>query len=241
MFTRTESFPSFIRLYPIISIITAIHILLWLVISLPIPFSVTIIEQLIGVNFWIAEGELWRLITPIFLHISFFHMLFNTFSLVLFGPALERMLGKSRFLITYVGTGIIANIATYFLEPLQYSHLGASGAIFGLFGVYVYIVTFRKDLIDQANSQVIITIIVIALVMTFVNSNINVVAHLFGGLAGTIIAPFVIKNKMIYYTDHASSLNIQIRQWKKFRPKFSFKSFFWIIIGILILFGLFAR
>jgi len=187
MFTRTESFRSFLKFYPVVSIIVAIHLLLWFIIFAPLPGGRELFAQMVGYNFLIAEGEYWRLITPIFIHAGFGHMLFNSFSLVLFGPALERMLGKPKFILAYLATGILANIATYYIEPLQFSHVGSSGAIFGLFGIYVYLVLKRKDLIDYANSQVIITILVIGLIMTFLNSNINIIAHIFGLIAGILI------------------------------------------------------
>ena len=194
MFTRTESFRSFLKLYPIISVIVGIHILLWAIMYVPLPGGRFILEQTVGFNFLISEGQYWRLLTPIFVHAGFSHMLFNSLSLVLFGPALERMLGKTKFILTYLGTGIIANIASYYLKPLDFVHVGSSGAIFGLFGIYVYLVLMRKDLIDQANSQIIITILVIGMVMTFINSNINVVAHLFGLFGGLLLGPIVFKN-----------------------------------------------
>lgn len=193
MFTRTESFQTFIRLYPVVSIIAAIHVGIWLFFQLPLTPIVILFNLLGGYNMGIADGEYWRLITPIFLHASFGHVLFNTISLILFAPALERMLKKIKFIFVYLGSGIIANIATFLIEPLQYTHVGASGAIFGLFGVYLFIVYFRKGLIDQANSQIIISILVIGLVMTFVNSNINIMAHLFGLVGGAILAPLVVK------------------------------------------------
>lgn len=198
MFVRTESFRSFIRFYPIVTILVGINILMWLYINIA-PNGISVYKQLIGFNLAVEQGEWWRLFTPIFLHQGFGHMLFNSFSLVLFGPALERLLGKGKILFVYVISGIIANIATFIFAPSFYLHLGASGAIFGLFGVYLYILVFRKELIDRANQQIILTIMVIGLIMTFLQPNINITAHLFGLLAGTVVAPLVLKTTRIRF------------------------------------------
>ena len=184
MFTRTESLRDFIRLYPVISIIITIHILLYLLTALPILPSRFIFELLSGMNLYIVNGDYWRLVTPIFMHAGFAHMLFNSFSLVLFAPALEQLLGKTKFILLYLFTGIAANIATLILEPLTYTHVGSSGAIFGLFGFYISIIMFRKAMMSRENSQTIMTIAIIAVIMTFVQSNINITAHIFGMLAG---------------------------------------------------------
>ncbi|MEW8970512.1 rhomboid family intramembrane serine protease [Mesobacillus jeotgali] len=187
MFTRTESLRDFIRFYPVISIIISIHILLYLLTALPIFPSKYLFGLLAGVNLYVVNGEYWRLFTPIFMHAGFAHMLFNSFSLVLFGPALEQMLGKTKFILIYLVTGIAANIATLILEPLTYTHVGSSGAIFGLFGFYISIIMFRKAMLSRENSQTIMTIAIIAVIMTFVQSNINITAHIFGMLAGFLI------------------------------------------------------
>lgn len=187
MFTRTESLRDFIRFYPIVSLIISIHILLYLATAVPVFPSRYLFEQLSGVNLFIVNGEYWRIVTPIFMHGGFAHMLFNSFSLVLFGPALEQLLGRTKFILLYLATGIAANIATLILEPLTYTHVGSSGAIFGLFGFYISIIIFRKAMLSRENSQTIMTIAIIGVIMTFVQSNINITAHIFGLLAGFLI------------------------------------------------------
>ncbi|MBF0709481.1 rhomboid family intramembrane serine protease [Alkalihalobacillus hwajinpoensis] len=190
MFVRNEDFRSFIRYYPIISILIGIHILLFVLVNLFGMYS--ILRLGVGYNRAIEIGEYWRLVTPIFLHGGFAHVLFNSFSLYLFGPALEQMLGKTKFLVGYFGAGIIANIATFYLQGSNFSHVGASGAIFGLFGIYFYMAFYRKELIDQANSQLILMILGIGLVMTFVSPNINILGHLFGFIGGAALAPILL-------------------------------------------------
>ncbi|MFK3961663.1 rhomboid family intramembrane serine protease [Guptibacillus hwajinpoensis] len=190
MFVRNEDFRSFIRYYPIISILIGIHILLFVLVNLFGMYS--ILRLGVGYNRAIEIGEYWRFVTPIFLHGGFAHVLFNSFSLYLFGPALEQMLGKAKFLVGYFGAGIIANIATFYLQDSNFSHVGASGAIFGLFGIYFYMAFYRKELIDQANSQLILMILGIGLVMTFVSPNINILGHLFGFIGGAALAPILL-------------------------------------------------
>jgi len=196
MFTRTESFRDFVRFYPIVTLIISIHILLYLATTIPFFPSRYMFELLSGVNLYIVNGEYWRLVTPIFMHASFAHMLFNSFSIVLFGPALEQLLGRTKFTLLYLATGIAANIATLSLEPLTYTHVGSSGAIFGLFGFYIAIIIFRKAMLSRENSQTIMTIAIIGIVMTFVQSNINITAHIFGLIAGFLIGAAIFNKRM---------------------------------------------
>ena len=241
MFTRTESFREFIRFYPIVTIIITIHILLYLLTVLPIFPNIWFFETFSGVNLYIMEGEFWRLITPTFMHSGFSHMLFNSFSLLLFGPALERMLGGGRFLFVYLVSGLIANIATLFLEPLTYMHVGSSGAIFGLFGYYFSMIMFQKRMMSRQNSQIIITILVISLIMTFLQPNINITAHLFGLLGGFLIGAIPYFNKK----DFSDSIqSAQIWAGNK-RKNISFQSplkiFIWGAVIIIAIIGFFTQ
>lgn len=192
MFIRTEkSVGEFFRLYPLVSILIIVNICMWGIIDLfHLEIGNAIYQWGVGHNISVYSGEYQRLIIPIFLHAGAGHMLFNSFALVIFGPALERMVGKFTFLLIYLGTGIAGNIGTYVVAPTSLTtHLGASGAIYGLLGIYMYMSIFRKDLIDQQNAQIARTIFIIGLVMTFIQPNINIPAHIFGFLAGFAIGP----------------------------------------------------
>jgi rhomboid protease GluP len=193
MFTRTESFKEFLRLYPIVSLIISIHLILFMIGYFPFFPRAWIFETFSGVNLYVAEGEVWRLLTPIFLHSGFTHLLFNSFSLVLFGPALESIVGKYRFITIYLLSGLGANIATYLFQPLTYIHVGSSGAIFGLFGFYLAIISFKKNMLSRENSQLIKTIAILSIIMTFLQSNINVTAHIFGLITGYLIGAILLK------------------------------------------------
>jgi rhomboid protease GluP len=237
MFFRTESFQQFIRYYPIVTAIIVIQVLFLLATTLPLFPSNWVFENLAGINLFVAEGEVWRLVTPIFLHSGFAHLLFNSFSLVLFGPPLEQMLGKTKFLLVYLAGGILANIATYFLHPLTYTHVGSSGAIFALFGYYVSIILFKKHMLSQQNSQIILSITAIGLIMTFLQPNINVTAHVFGLLSGLLIGA-------LFYYDKNTKINIPRPSG---RNRVNINSvppktlFIWGILLILALVGLLSR
>jgi membrane associated rhomboid family serine protease len=238
MFTRRESFRTFLQLYPVVSILVCIHILFWLLVQLPIPAVQIFFSLLDGYNAGIASGEYWRLVTPIFLHVSFGHLFFNSLSLILFAPALEKMLNRPKFILFYLCTGIIADIATFLFEPPNYSHVGASGAIFGLFGAYLFIVYFRRGTIDQANSQLIISILVIGLIMTFFNPNINIVAHISGLIGGLAIAPLFIRKQQQFVHQTYYSPSPPSRGTLK---KLKLYHAFWIIFILLIVIGLIFR
>lgn len=251
MFVRNEDFRSFLRYYPVVSTIIAIHLVLFLWMFLLWPLGGNrIFTYGVGYNLAIAHGQWWRLITPIFMHVQPGHFLFNSFSLVLFGPALEQMLGKVKFTIIYLLTGVLANVATYYVGGLDYSpHLGASGAIYGLFGIYLYMVFFKKELLDHGNAQIITTILVIGLIMTFINSNINVYAHLFGLIAGLALSPiFLYKTRHFhgYYRRRSfvggDEITFNPNRWQKKRlnPDTK-KKIIWGIFIVLVLIGLLIR
>ena len=185
MFSRTENFSQYIRLYPVVTVLLALNILIALVVYIP-GIGNQIYFGGMGINFLIAEGEWWRLFTPMFLHAGLSHLLFNMFSLFVFGPELEKIAGKARFLTVYLLAGIFGNIATYFLQPLDYQSVGASGAIFGIFGAFGALVYYTKHILPQLR-QIILPIIVIGVVMTFLQSNINVTAHITGLIVGFLI------------------------------------------------------
>jgi rhomboid protease GluP len=241
MFTRTESFRAFLRYYPIVSIIITIHIILYLLTILPIFPNIWFIETFSGVNLYIMEGEYWRLITPTFMHSGFSHMLFNSFSLLLFGPPLERMLGKSKFIFVYLFSGLAANIATLYIEPLTYTHVGSSGAIFGLFGYYLSMIMFRKHMLSRQNSQIILTLLVISLIMTFLDSNINITAHLFGLLGGFFLGAVPYFNKEDFSESIKSVGNWAFGKRKSIALQSPLKVIIWGAVLIIAIIGFLAQ
>ena len=135
--------------------------------------------QLIGV----AEGEYYRLLTSAFLHAGVLHILFNMFALAQIGPVLEHSLGRVRYLALYLLSALGGSVAAFLLAPPNQPSVGASGAIFGLFGAY-YVVVRRLG----GETGPIIVLLVVNLVITFSVPNIDWRAHLGGLVTGGVIA-----------------------------------------------------
>lgn len=185
MFSRTESFSQYIRLYPVVAFFLALNILIFLLTYVPI-IGTQLYFRGMGINYLISNGEWWRLFTPMFLHAGLMHLLFNMFSLFIFGPELEKLAGKARFLTIYLLSGIFGNIATFFLQDPDYASVGASGAIFGILGAFGALVYYTKHIMPQLR-QIIVPMIVISIIMTFLQPNINTTAHIVGMIVGFLI------------------------------------------------------
>ncbi|WP_084552214.1 rhomboid family intramembrane serine protease [Bacillus cihuensis] len=196
MFIRTESFRQYLSYYPLVTTLIALTIFLFLLDLLPILPEGFLFEKGLGINLYISSGEWWRLITPIFLHSSFSHLLFNCFALAIFGPPLERLLGSLKFTFFFLITGILANITTFILLPPTYIHVGASGAIFGLLGFYLYLVLFQKDHLPKQEVKTIYTLICVGVLMTFIQPKVNITGHFSGLLAGLLLASLFFRNKL---------------------------------------------
>lgn len=136
----------------------------------------------------VAQGEAYRLLTSAFLHepgLGGFgpaHIIFNMWALLLVGPALEQLLGRIRFLALYLVSALGGAVLFYLLVPPGEPALGASGAIFGLFGAWF--VVARKLRVDARS---IIFLIVINLVISFVIPHIAWQDHVGGLITGGLL------------------------------------------------------
>ncbi|GAB3972194.1 rhomboid family intramembrane serine protease [Streptomyces sparsus] len=132
----------------------------------------------------VADGEWYRLVTSAFLHQEMWHIGFNMMALWFLGPPLEAALGRSRFLTLYLLSALGGNVLTYWLMAQNQLSLGASGAIFGLFGATA--VLMRRMRYDM---RPILVLLAINLVITFLPGlNIAWQAHLGGLVTGAVIA-----------------------------------------------------
>ncbi|MBE6184318.1 rhomboid family intramembrane serine protease [Bacillus ginsengihumi] len=195
LFIRSKNISTFLKDYPITASIIIIQSLLFFITFIPYLPHDFIFQYFAGVNLYIARGELWRLITPIFVHRNFSHLLWNSCSIILLGPFLENILGKWKFTFVYIGCGLFANIASYLFLPRTYIHVGASGAIFGLLGMYFMILIFSKGSLPAIYQKTILTVVLLSIVITFLQPGTNVVAHLFGLIIGVLLGWWLFNKK----------------------------------------------
>ena len=135
--------------------------------------------------------EYWRLFTSMFLHADVFHIFSNMIALLLFGAAVENNYTKFEYLIIYFISGLIGNLFSLFLLPLNTISLGASGAIFGLIGA-----AFILFAIDGDKFLLFLGLFYLAyFIFSSFAPGINLWAHLFGLIGGIFFGYLFFRKK----------------------------------------------
>lgn len=139
----------------------------------------------------LAEGEIWRMFTSTFLHIGLLHLVANMWALVIFGPLLERSVGRARYAVMYVASGLAGSAATaLFVSPRTVS-AGASGAIFGLLGAFTVLgFRLRDTPVGSTWTRHALVLIAINVALGLTVPAIGLEAHIGGLIAGALIMAF---------------------------------------------------
>ena len=137
----------------------------------------------------VAEGEWWRLFTASFIHIGFFHILFNMYFFYSLGPVFERLFGSMNFLIIYLIAGIFGNLLSFaFGSPYTVS-AGASTSLYGMLGLAIGLMaTYRDDEIIRSFGASFISVVVINVVYSLLAPGVGIYGHLGGFIAGFLLA-----------------------------------------------------
>lgn len=146
-------------------------------------------EYFIKLNPNIAQGEFWRLITPIFLHGSILHIGFNMYALFILGPGLERFYGHWRFLALYMVSGFAGNVFSMIFTPNP--SLGASTAIFGLLAAQGVFFLMNRRVLGRMSQRALINIVLVAgvnFLISGLNPGIDNWGHLGGFIGGGMFA-----------------------------------------------------
>jgi len=142
-----------------------------------------------GANFTTLtfQGEYWRLLSNCFLHIGFIHLLFNMYALLFVGLLLEPVIGKWKLGFAFILSGVGASLVSLIWHDLIVS-AGASGAIFGLYGVFIALLT--TNIIDKENKGGILTSILIFVgynLLLGLRGGVDNAAHVGGLISGLIL------------------------------------------------------
>ena len=135
----------------------------------------------------IREGQYYRLLTGIFLHGGILHLLFNCYALYVIGAQVENFLGRIKFIIIYLVSGITGALFSVIFGG-NFASIGASGAIFGLLGALVYFGYHYRVYLGTVIKSQIIPLIVLNLLLGFCASGIDNFAHVGGLIGGTLMS-----------------------------------------------------
>lgn len=137
----------------------------------------------------IEHGEYYRLFTSIFLHAGIMHIFFNTYVLIVLGNFIEQLLGSTRFIFLFLLSGVIGSLASIFIGASSLS-VGASGAIWGLFGAGLALSLYPSHLMPEHARERIRKVMLINLAINVMVSFLPMVdmwAHFGGGIAGFLV------------------------------------------------------
>ena len=141
----------------------------------------------------LLNGQIYRLVTAMFVHRDIKHIFFNCFSLYIFGRETEKILSRKNFVIIYFLSGIIASLASaVFNNTLS---IGASGAIFGVIGTLTAVTKVRMYKAQMLDYFSLILYAAVAVLMGFGEINVDNYAHIAGFISGFLIESVYISVK----------------------------------------------
>lgn len=192
--------------YAIIAVTVAIGML-----ALAIPdFEIWSQDTLALTKYGVYTGEYWRLGTVVLVHGGILHLAFNMYALFIVGPIVEQLYGHWRFLLIYVLCGLGGSAASYAFSDARAS-VGASGAVFGLFGMLLVADRIHKPALTRNARNLTAQIgglIAVNLVIGFVATGIDNAAHIGGLVTGAILGLVMVPiapTMATFWTNVASS------------------------------------
>ncbi|OUS77584.1 rhomboid family intramembrane serine protease [Paenibacillus sp. MY03] len=191
IFLRYESFRSYLRNYPGTAALIAINLIVFLIAQF--------YKEIVNYGMFIAVPgidsfgflEPWRYITSQFLHADFGHLFFNMFALLVFAPPLEYLLKTFKYIIFYLLCGIGGNLFSALVTNLQNDQyhlaIGASGAIYGVYGAFLFIALLRKSMLDVSSRKTVYIILAFGVIHSIFVPKIDLWGHIGGALAGFLL------------------------------------------------------
>ena len=138
----------------------------------------------------LEDGEYYRLLTAMFMHFGIRHIMNNMLVLFVIGDNLERALGHVKYLIFYLLCGIGSNWVSMMAHSTDTMTVsaGASGAIFGVVGGLLYVVTANKGWLEDLSTRQLVIMIFFSLYLGYTSTGVDNTAHLSGLVIGIVLA-----------------------------------------------------
>ncbi|KXT75464.1 rhomboid family intramembrane serine protease [Streptococcus sp. DD12] len=182
-----------IKAYPVTSILLASTTLVFLAIQLlrfgQTTSALTIYEfgGMFAPSIKAQPWQLWRLVAAIFVHIGWEHFAFNALTLYFIGRICEDLFGSARFLLLYLLSGVMGNLAVLVFSPTVVS-AGASTSLFGLFAAVVIVGYWGCNPYVKQLGQSYLGLIVVNLIFNLLVPGISIPGHLGGIVGGAVLA-----------------------------------------------------
>jgi membrane associated rhomboid family serine protease len=154
---------------------------------LPFESRYFLYDQGVQITPFVLQGQVWRIITAMFLHFNWMHIGLNMLSLYFIGRPLEQVYGRWRFLFIYFGAGIFGGILVLLLSHPDTYSLGASGAIFGVFGALGIFIWYHRRAFGSAMLTQWVFWLIFNLAFTFGYGDISASDHIGGLSAGLLL------------------------------------------------------
>ncbi|AJC90628.1 rhomboid family intramembrane serine protease [Campylobacter subantarcticus] len=143
------------------------------------------LDLILGLNLFFYQGFYWQILSTIFMHGNWTHLILNMIVLFQFGMMLEKYLGSFKFILLYLIGGVFCSLLSVFYVYLSFDGsfvnvVGASGAICVLMGYYAY-------LDKTATKGLIVAILLMSFVPIFMGVNVAWYAHIFGFICGYVL------------------------------------------------------
>lgn len=151
-------------------------------------FDVWSFQNLAQANFLVAVGDWWRIFTAALLHAGLMHIGFNMYAVWLFGPRMEQQIGSVPFATLYLAAAGTGGLVSYLLGPLDQISIGASGAVFGLFGAWVFVAWKMRHTPGGRSMFTQLAVLLVINLVISLQPGIDGLAHLGGFVAGIGIA-----------------------------------------------------
>ncbi|WP_024615191.1 rhomboid family intramembrane serine protease [Clostridium sp. Ade.TY] len=185
--------------YPVTIILIAINVIVFIITAI-LSKNIIDINTLVlvecgaKVNYLINKGQIFRLLTAAFLHGGIVHILFNMYSLYIVGTVVEKIYGWKKYITIYILSALTSSLLSYILAPMTIS-VGASGAIFGILGAFLYFAIKERKHLQRGILGNIIAVIVLNLYIGFTSTSIDNLGHIGGFLGGFILSILLYKKR----------------------------------------------